>query len=84
MEITQQMVFFLGRFNSQDYLSILSHQIHHMWNYFRRETVFRDDTALIHRAKDITKWHEENSNGFEHLIWPPQSPDLNILKICGA
>ena len=26
------------------------------------------------------EWHEEHSDEVEHLIWPPQSPDLNIKE----
>ena len=42
--------------------------------------IFQDDNAPIHTAKIVSKSQEENSNVVEHLIWPPRSPDLNIIE----
>jgi transposase len=38
------------------------------------------DNVLIHTTGIVIKWHEEHSNDALHLIWPPQSPDLNIIE----
>ena len=28
----------------------------------------------------LEKWHEEQCNEVEYLVWPPQFPDLNIIE----
>uniref|UniRef100_A0A672Z426 MCF.2 cell line derived transforming sequence-like 2 n=1 Tax=Sphaeramia orbicularis TaxID=375764 RepID=A0A672Z426_9TELE len=40
----------------------------------------QDDNAPIHTARIVKEWHEEHSNEVEHLVWPAQSPDLNITE----
>ena len=42
--------------------------------------IFQDDVASIHTAKIVSEWHEEQFSEVEHLIWPLQSPDLNIIE----
>ena len=76
------MVSLHGRIKSQDYLKILSDQIHPMVVELFPEgnTNFQDDNAPIHTAKIVSECHEEHSSEVEHLIWPPQSPDLNIIE----
>lgn len=71
-----------GRINSQDYLGILADQVHPMVSVLFPEgnAVFQDDNAPIHTAKVVKEWHEEHSDEVEHLVWPPQSPDLNIIE----
>ena len=44
------------------------------------DAIFQDDNAPIHTARIVKEWHMEHSNEVEHLIWPPQSPDLNIIE----
>jgi hypothetical protein len=71
-----------GRINSQDYLGILSDQVHPMVSELFPEgnAVFQDDNAPIHTAKVVSAWHEEHSAEVEHLVWPAQSPDQNIIE----
>ena len=45
-----------------------------------RNFIFQDDNTTINTAKIVKKWHEEHSDEVEHLVWPPKSPDLNIIK----
>lgn len=42
--------------------------------------VFQDDNAPIHTAKSIKKWYEDHASDFDHLEWPAQSPDINIIE----
>lgn len=42
--------------------------------------IFQDDNAPIHTAKVIKTWYENHGDDFEHLVWPAQSPDLNIIE----
>ena len=43
-------------------------------------TIFQDDNGPIHTARIVKEWHEEHSDEAEHLVWPPQSSDLNIIE----
>ena len=42
--------------------------------------VFQDDNCPIHTAKCVTEWFDEHDSEVEHLPWPAQSPDLNIIE----
>ncbi|GFU53553.1 transposable element Tc1 transposase [Trichonephila clavipes] len=39
-----------------------------------------DDNAPIHTAKIVQEWFAEHEGEVDHLHWPPQSPDLNIIE----
>uniref|UniRef100_A0A2L2Y8P5 Transposable element Tcb1 transposase n=1 Tax=Parasteatoda tepidariorum TaxID=114398 RepID=A0A2L2Y8P5_PARTP len=71
-----------GRIKSNDYLSVLSDHVHpFVQTVFPGERpIFQDDNAPIHTARCIQTWFEEHDNEVEHLAWPPQSPDLNIIE----
>ena len=34
----------------------------------------------IHTARVAKNWYEEHENELEHMEWPPQSQDLNIIE----
>ena len=40
--------------------------------------IFQHDNATIHSAKAVTTWLE--TQNFRTLVWPPQSPDLNLIE----
>ena len=42
--------------------------------------IFQDDNVPIHTVLVVKKWHEEHECELEHMEWPPQSPDLNIIE----
>ena len=42
--------------------------------------VYQDDNAPIHTARLVTEWFDEHESEVEHLPWPAQSPDLNIIE----
>ena len=67
-----------GQINNQDYLEILSNQVHPIVQVMspERNAIFQDDNAPIHTARFV----EEQSDEVEHLVWPPQSPNLNIIE----
>ena len=52
------------------------------WTFFPPEAsgVFQDDNAKVHRANIVKSWFSEHDTSFQHLIWPPQSPDLNPIE----
>jgi hypothetical protein len=43
------------------------------------DAVFQDDSALIHTAGTVQSWFEVHEDEL-HLLWPVQSPDLNISE----
>ena len=79
---TSPMISLHGRINKREYLEILSNQVHPMVQVMFHEgnTIFQDDNAPIHRARIVKEWHEEYCDEVEHLVWPLQSPDLNIIE----
>lgn len=42
--------------------------------------IYKDESAPIHTCNVVTKSHGKHSNETEHLVWPQQSQDLDILK----
>jgi len=34
----------------------------------------------IHTARSVQSWFEEHEVALQHLPWPTQSPDLNIIE----
>jgi hypothetical protein len=42
--------------------------------------VFQDDSALIHIAGTVQSLFEENEGELQHIPWPAQSSDLNIIE----
>jgi hypothetical protein len=43
-----------------------------------RPLIFQEDNASCHVSLQANQWKEEN--GICTLLWPPQSPDLNIIE----
>ena len=41
---------------------------------------FQNGNASIHTAHVVKNWYEEHESDLEHMEWPPQSPDLNIIE----
>jgi hypothetical protein len=48
--------------------------------FLNNGTVFQDDNASIHSAGTLQSWFEEHEGELQHLPWPAQSPDLNIIQ----
>jgi hypothetical protein len=60
----------------------LGDQVHPMCQtlFPEGDAIFQDDNAPIHTARIVKNWHEEHDSELEHMNWPPQSPDLNIIE----
>ena len=43
-----------------------------------RPWIFQEDNAPCHVSLRANQWKDEN--GIRTLLWPPQSPDLNIIE----
>jgi hypothetical protein len=65
-----------------DYLDILGNHVYlSMDFYFTDGTgIFQDNNAHIHRAHLLQSWFSEHEREFHHMVWPPQSPDLNPIE----
>jgi hypothetical protein len=48
--------------------------------YPNNDAVFQDNNAPIHRAQTVQSWFEEHEGELQHLPWPAQSPDVNIMN----
>lgn len=71
-----------GNVNAQGYINILDNNL---WPVVVRhfpagDFIFQDDNAPIHRAATVTRFKQQNQ--IRSLLWPAQSPDLNIIENC--
>jgi hypothetical protein len=65
-----------GRITSREYVDGLDNQVHPMI-----QTLFpNNDNVPIHTAGTTQSWFEEHEGELQHLPWPAQSPDLNIIE----
>jgi hypothetical protein len=69
-----------GNMNTDKYISVLDDNL---WpvvvrHFSDRPWNFQEDNAPCHVALRANKWKEEN--GIRILLWPPQSPYLNIIE----
>uniref|UniRef100_A0A3B4YAJ7 Tc1-like transposase DDE domain-containing protein n=1 Tax=Seriola lalandi dorsalis TaxID=1841481 RepID=A0A3B4YAJ7_SERLL len=39
-----------------------------------------NDDDAIRRARGVTEWFDEYENNVNHMLWPPESPDLNPVN----
>ena len=46
------------------------------------DSIFQDDNAPIHTAHMVNNFYEEHESAYEleHIEWPPQSSDFNIIE----
>ena len=65
-----------------DYLDILDDSLRPSMDcYFPNgEGIFQDDNARIHRARNVLDWFAMNSETFQQMNWPAQSPDINPIE----
>ncbi|GFV90332.1 transposable element Tcb2 transposase [Trichonephila clavipes] len=46
----------------------------------KNDHFFKKAKPPIHTFRCVQAWFEVHDDEFEHLAWPPQSPDLNIIE----
>jgi hypothetical protein len=60
---------------------MLGNQVHPTIQTFpKNDAVFQDNNAPIHTAGTLRSWLEDHEGKLQHLSWPAQSPDLNIIE----
>jgi hypothetical protein len=71
-----------GQITAREYMDRLGNQVHPMIQmlFSNNDAVIQDDNAPIHTAETVQSWFEEHEGELQHLPWPSQSPDLNIIE----
>ena len=72
------LVPFEGVMSSKVYLPILHRRVRRELERIGQNAVFQQLSAPCHKAKDLTRFFEENQ--IELLEWPGNSPDLNLTE----
>ena len=62
-------------YSANSYLELLNDNLLGIWE---PSLIFMQDNALIHTAKKVKKWFDEN--GITIIDWPPYSPNLNPIE----
>jgi hypothetical protein len=64
-----------------DCVDILGNLVHPLVQMFPDNNAgFQDDSSPIHAARSVHSWFEEREDALQHLLWPAQSPDWNIIE----
>jgi hypothetical protein len=71
-----------SRITVREYMDRLGNQVQPMIQMLfpNKDAVFQDDNTLIHTARTVQSWLEEHEGERQHLPWPAQSSDLNIIE----
>jgi hypothetical protein len=66
-----------------EYVHRLGNQVHSMIQtlFPKNNAFFQDDNAPIHIAGSVQSRFEKHEGEFQHLPWPAQSPDLNVIEL---
>jgi hypothetical protein len=72
---------FHDRITAREYADRLGNQVLPMIQilFLNNDADFHDGNAPIHTAGTVQSWFEEHECELQHLPWPAQSPDLNII-----
>jgi hypothetical protein len=71
-----------GRITAKEYVDRLDNQVNPMIKtlFPNNAAVFQGGNASIHTAGTVQSWLEVYEGELQHLPWPAQSPDLNIIE----
>ena len=70
-----------GRMDTDLYLQIMEDELQQTLEYFGKtpdDIVFQQDNDFKYTSKRAKKWFAKH--GFEVMVWPAQSPDLNPIE----
>ena len=70
-----------GRVNQYTYKNVLENCLVPSIEIFggdRELLIFQEDNAPAHKARSVAGWLYEE--GIRTLVWPPRSPDLNLIE----
>jgi len=69
-----------SQITASDYVDIVGNQVHLMVQMMFLTMMQFFKISFIHTARSVQSWFEEHEDAFQHLPWPAQLPDLNIVK----
>ena len=71
-----------GQIAASDYVDILGNQVRPVVQVFlpNNDTVFQNDIPPMYTARSVHSWFEEHEVALELILWPAQSPHLNIIE----
>jgi hypothetical protein len=63
-------------------VDILGNQVRPVVQMFlpNNDANFQDDIPPMHTARSVHSLFEEHEDALQHLLWPAQSPGLNIIE----
>jgi len=63
------------------WITATDYVVHRMVQFFfpNNDAIFQDNSSPIHTARSVQSWFEKHEDALQHLPWPAQSPDLNII-----
>lgn len=70
--------------SSKNYLTIVADQVYPamLTSFPVGDHCFMDDNTTVNQARIVQEWFTEHNSDFCHILWPPQSPDINpIAKV---
>jgi hypothetical protein len=72
-----------GRITAKEYVDSLGNQVHPIIEtlFLNNCAVFLEDSVPMHTAGTVQSWFIEHDGELQHLPWPAQSPDLNIIEL---
>jgi len=64
------------------YGELLGNQVHPIVSTLLQDgnAIFLDANAPIHTAGRVQEWFHKHADEIQDLLWPAQSPDLNIIE----
>jgi hypothetical protein len=70
-----------GRITASWHVDSLGNQVHPMIQtlFPNNDAVFQEHNAHMHRVGTVQLLFEEHEGELQHLSWPAQSPDFNIV-----
>ena len=79
--VSGALIFLEGKQTAMQNLDKLADQVHLviLRCYPDGDGYFMDNNAPIHPARTVRNWSAEHQSDFQHISWPPHSPDLNPI-----